>query len=119
MSFPLRTRHLFAPISQWGLLALAMVALAAMLALLPLKLSLLALAAMAFGLALLLRPVTGLYALALVIPFSAVARVPLGSASIGPTDLLVGATVFACFCTRSHSAPNAARPGCCGCSCPS
>ena len=97
MSFPLRTRHLFAPISQWGLLALTMVALAAMLALLPLKLSLLALAAMAFGLALLLRPVTGLYALALVIPFSAVARVPLGPASIGPTDLLVGATVFAWF----------------------
>ncbi|RUA18077.1 MAG: hypothetical protein DSY55_00905, partial [Clostridia bacterium] len=78
----------FAPIRQWGLLALAMLALAAMLALLPPKLSLLALAALGFALALLLRPAFGLYALALVIPFNAIARVPLGPAAVGPTDLL-------------------------------
>ncbi len=99
MSLASISRHLAIPLSRWGLVALAllMLALAAMLALQPLKVSLLLLAALAFGLALLLRPVVGLYALALVIPFSAVARVPLGPASIGPTDLLAGATFFAWF----------------------
>ena len=86
-----------APIRQWGLLALALLGLAAMLALLPLKLSLLALAALGFGLALLLRPVVGLYALALAIPFSAITRIPAGPAAVGPTDLLVAAVFFAWF----------------------
>ncbi len=90
-------RQISAPIRQWGLLALAMLTLAAMLGLLPLKLSLLGLAALAFGLAILLKPVIGLYAIALIIPFNAIARVPLGPASIGPTDLLVAATFFAWF----------------------
>ena len=71
--------------------------LAAMLAFLPLELVLLLLAGLGFTLALLVWPVVGLYALALVIPFSAVARIPLGPASIGPTDLLVGAVFFAWF----------------------
>ncbi len=99
MNLSLPKRQFAAPDSQRGRLALAllMLGLAAMLAILPLKLSLLTLAAMAFGLALLLKPVVGLYALALVIPFNAVARVPLGPANIGPTDLLVGATFFAWF----------------------
>ena len=105
MSFSPHARRFFAPISQWGFLALAMVGLAALLALPPLKLSLLALAALAFGLALLLRPALGLYALALVIPFSAVARVPLGPASVGPADLLAAATFFAWFLRKAAFRP--------------
>ena len=85
------------PAADIPLLVLTMVVLAALLTLLPLKLGLLLLGGAAFTLALLLHPVLGLYALALVIPFSAVARVPLGPASIGPTDLLVGAAFFAWF----------------------
>ncbi|HID33919.1 MAG TPA: hypothetical protein EYP25_05000 [Anaerolineae bacterium] len=85
------------PATEIPLLALTMVVLAAMLTLLPLKLGLFLLAGIAFTLALLLHPILGLYALALVIPFSAAARVPLGPASIGPTDILVGAACFAWF----------------------
>ncbi len=92
------------PATHWGILA-AMLALAVMLALFPLKLSLLGLAAVAFGLALLLRPVVGLYALALVIPFNAVARVPFSGVSLGPTDLLVAATFFAWFLRASTFRP--------------
>ena len=77
--------------------ALMMLVLAAMLAFLPLKLGLAMLVGLGFALALLRWPVLGLYALALVIPFSAVARVPFGPASVGPTDLLVAATFFAWF----------------------
>ncbi len=106
MSFSLRARGFVAPISQWGLLALVMVALAAMLAWLPLKLSLLALAALAFGLALLLKPAVGLYALALVIPFNAIARIPLGPAAVGPTDLLVAAVFFGWFLRAAAFRPD-------------
>ena len=76
---------------------LSMLLLAALLAALPLKLSLVLLAGLGFALAMLRWPGLGLYALALVIPFSAVARVPFGPASVGPTDLLVAATFFAWF----------------------
>ncbi len=97
MSLTPRPRLPHSPIRQWGSLALVMLILAAALALPPLKLSLLALLALGFGLALLLRPVIGLYALALVIPFNAVAQVPLGPTGIGPADLLAGATFFVWF----------------------
>ena len=89
--------------------ALIMLALAALLAFLPLKLGVALLAGLGFALALLRWPVLGLYALALVIPFNAVARVPLGPASIGPTDLLVAAAFFAWF-LRFTARLDARRP---------
>lgn len=71
--------------------------IAALLALLPIQAAAILVAGVTFALAVLLRPVIGLFALALAIPFSAVLRLPLGPTSIGVTDLLVGATGFAWF----------------------
>jgi len=82
---------------------------AILLALLPLKLAALLIAGAAFTLALLLWPVIGLFALALVIPFSAVLRLPMGPTSIGVTDLLVSATGFAWFLRFVGSREWAAR----------
>ena len=96
-TWPLRRPPLRLRGAEIWLVALTMVGMAAVLALAPLKLALVFLVAVGFGLALLLWPETGLYALALVIPFNAVARVPLGPASMGPTDVLVAATFFAWF----------------------
>ena len=67
------------------------------LAVLPVQLAAMLVAGVIFTLALLLNPAVGLYALALAIPFSAVARLPLGPTAIGVTDLLVAATGFAWF----------------------
>ena len=89
----------FAPIlrREYAAYVLAMLALAAMLAYLPVALGFALLVGLGFALAMLRWPVLGLYALALVIPFSAVARVPLGPASVGPADLLAGASFFVWF----------------------
>jgi len=76
---------------------LAILLIAVLLALLPLQVAAFLVAGVTFALTLLLWPVIGLFALALVIPFSAVLRLPLGPTSIGVTDLLVGATGFAWF----------------------
>ncbi len=88
-------------VSTWLLIILT----AILLALLPLKVGAFLFAGVAFILALLLKPVIGLFALVLVIPFSAVLRLPLGPTSVGVTDLLVGATGFAWFlhfASRNH-----------------
>ncbi len=82
---------------EYAAYVLVMLALAAMLAYVPVALGFALLVGVGFALAMLRWPALGLYALALVIPFSAVARVPLGPASIGPADVLVGATFFAWF----------------------
>ncbi len=100
-----------APMQHWRLLALGILLLAALLAWLPLKLSLLMLATLGFVLALLLRPVVGLYALALTIPFNAVSKIAMGSVSIGATDILVAGTFFAWFLRLAafHQRPRPAR----------
>ncbi|NOX64165.1 MAG: hypothetical protein GXP42_19850 [Chloroflexi bacterium] len=91
----------FTDVRLWfGLLAVA-----AMLAALPPEWSAALLIATAFGLTLVIWPVAGLFALALVIPFSAVARTPLGPASVGVTDIMLGAAALAWFWRRAVERP--------------
>lgn len=79
-----------------GPLAL-IVAAAGAIALLPLPAAVLGVAAAGGGVALLLRPVLGLYALALLIPAGPLLRLPLAVGSIGILDLMVAATAGAWF----------------------
>ncbi|MCO6449820.1 MAG: O-antigen ligase family protein, partial [Caldilineales bacterium] len=67
------------------------------LAVLPLPLAVALIGGSAFALALLLRPILGLYALVLAIPFNPLLRVSLGPAAVGATDLLIAATALAWF----------------------
>ena len=93
------TRHLPAvrPAGSAFLPWLFLVLAATALAFLPVPVAAVLVAGLAFVVALILEPVVGLYALAICIPVGPVLRVPLGPASLGVTDLLVGATTAAWF----------------------
>lgn len=95
-------QHAFALIPAWRRsdlfgLSVLIVTAAAAIALLPLPVAMLGVAVVGGGVALLLRPVLGLYALALLIPAGPVLRWPLGAGSIGILDLMVAATAGAWF----------------------
>jgi O-antigen ligase len=83
--------------SQHSGIWLAILLIAVLVAWLPIHVAAMFITGIIFALVLLLRPVIGLFALTIVIPFSAVLRLPLGMTSVGITDLLVGATGFAWF----------------------
>ncbi len=93
------TRHLavYHPAGSAFLPWLFLLLAATALAMLPVPVAALSLAGLAFVVVLLLEPVIGLYALVVCIPVGPVLRVPVGPASLGVTDLLVGATAAAWF----------------------
>lgn len=78
-------------------LSVLIAAAAAVITLLPLPIAVLGVAVVSGGVALLLHPVLGLYALALLIPAGPLWRLPLGAGSIGLVDLMVAATASAWF----------------------
>lgn len=93
------TRHFLAgrPAGSAFLPWLLLVSAATALAFLPVPVAAILVAGLAFVVALILEPVVGLYALAICLPVGPILRVPLGPASLGVTDLLVGATAAAWF----------------------